>query len=79
MTTKKELLLKRRAEIDRRLRELLARDARKSLALERRQKLVIGEWILKNRPDIAEQIVFKNLLPEKHRQAFENWEGPKQK
>lgn len=73
MSTRLEVLQKRRAELDRKMRELTAKEARSRSANEKRQKIILGGWLMKHRPELANNIVENGLEREQDRRAFSGW------
>ena len=68
-----ESLRRRRDELDSKLRELAAKEARKNTQLDRRRKIILGAWLLKHRGDLVANIVANGLEREQDRRAFADW------
>lgn len=73
MSTRLEALQKQRADIDRKLRDLTSKQARLRSANEKRQKIILGGWLMKHRPELANNIVENGLEREQDRRAFADW------
>lgn len=73
MAARIEALKKRRDELDSKLRELAAKEARKSSQMDKRRKIILGGWLLKHRADLVKKIVENGLEREQDRKAFLDW------
>ncbi len=73
MATRIETLRKRREELDQRLKELAAKEVRKAADNAKRQKIILGGWLMKHRPDLVNKIVQNGLEREQDRKAFFEW------
>jgi len=71
-----EQLKAQREELDKKIRELSAKDAKEKRALETRQKTIIGAWVLQHRPELVANII-ANLTREQDKAAFANFKAPK--
>ena len=73
MAARIEALKKRRDELDSKLRELAAKEARKSSQMDKRRKIILGGWLMKHRADLVQKIVENGLEREQDRKAFLDW------
>jgi hypothetical protein len=73
MSTRLEALQKQRADIDRKLRDLTSKQARLRSVNEKRQKIILGGWLMKHRPELVNNIVENGLEREQDRRAFAGW------
>ncbi|MGZ5198779.1 MAG: hypothetical protein ACXWC4_03330 [Telluria sp.] len=73
MTGRIEALKKRRDVLDAKLRELAAKEARKSAQLDKRRKIILGGWLMKHRLDLVQKIVENGLEREQDQNAFLEW------
>ena len=73
MAARIEALKKRRDELDAKLRELAAKEARKSSQMDKRRKIILGGWLMKHRADLVQKIVENGLEREQDRKAFLDW------
>lgn len=74
MATRLETLKKRKEEIDQKLKEIVAKEAKRAITNEKRQKIIIGGWLMKHRPDLVNKIVQNGLEREQDKKAFLGWE-----
>ncbi len=65
-------LKQQREQLDKRIRELAAADQRAARDLDKRQKIIIGGWVLKHRPQLVNNVI-ANLEREQDKAAFANW------
>jgi hypothetical protein len=74
MASRIESLKKRKEAIDLKIKELAAKELRKVAANEKRQKIILGGWLMKHRPDLVNNIVASGLEREQDKKAFADWE-----
>lgn len=74
--SKIDQLKAQREELDKKIRELAARDAKEKRALETRQKTIIGAWVMQQRPELVQQII-ANLTRDQDKAAFKDYTPPK--
>lgn len=75
MPSKIETLKKRKEEIDRQLKELALKEVRRAATNGKRQKIILDEWLIENRPDVVNKIVLERLKREQDKKAFCGWES----
>lgn len=74
MATRIETLKKRKEEIDLKLKEMVAKEVKRAATNEKRQKIILGGWLIKHRPDLVNHIVNGFLEREQDKKAFVGWE-----
>lgn len=74
MATRIETLKKRKEEIDQKLKEMVAKEAKRATTNEKRQKIILGGWLMKHRPDLVNKVVQNGLEREQDKKAFVGWE-----
>lgn len=65
-----------REELDKKIRQLAAQEAKEKRALETRQKTIIGAWVMKERPKLVQEII-DNLTRDQDKAAFAGYVAPK--
>ena len=71
-----DLLKQQREELDKRIRELAAKDLAAERRKDDRRKVILGGWLLKHRPDLVQKIVENGLERPQDKAAFEGWTPP---
>lgn len=74
MATRIETLKKRKEEIDQKLKEMVAKEVKRAATNEKRQKIILGGWLMKHRPDLVNKVVQNGLEREQDKKAFAGWE-----
>lgn len=63
----------RREALDARIKEEAAKQQKRERTNGNRQKVILGGWLMKHRPDLVNKIVTR-LDRDQDRKAFEGWE-----
>ena len=71
-----DLLKQQREELDKRIRELAAKDQAAERRKDERRKVILGGWLIKHRPDLVQKIVENGLERAQDQAAFEGWTPP---
>jgi hypothetical protein len=74
--SKLEKLKTQREELDKQIREMAAKQALANKKLSDRQKIIIGAWVMQERPALVQEII-ANMTRAQDRAVFKDMIAPK--
>lgn len=70
-----ETLKAQRDELDKKIREIAAKESEAKRKLDGRQKTIIGAWVIQHRPELVKNII-ENLTRAQDKAVFANYVLP---